>query len=577
MTSGTDSFKSPVSQVASQAASVHSGTMDEDAGGCEKKTYGTILVPEITDGNAEAPKAAPAKSGRMPPRTLAIIGTEFCERFCFYGLKAVLPIFLTTAPLAMADHTATVVIHGFNTAAYTATLFGALLADNWIGRYQTILWLSAVYVLGAGLLAGSAVAASYWSAARVVQNTLTRVFVGGGGLPGVLTIFYAALTLIALGTGGIKPCVSTFGGDQIDDGHEKTRETFFSWFYWAINLGSFLSMILTPYLSRGLSCCGNTTCYPAAFGVPAVLMAIALAIFWAGHWWYRPATMKKPAANGPDGNVVVRFLGYMGHSMRLPWCAAPFDSAFAADCAHTMRLFALFVPIMVFWALFDQQGSGWVFQGVAMAAPTLTLPLTKISVPLYPEQMQTVNALLILVLIPVFDKGVYPLIEKVLGRPFRETSRMLWGLALAALSFAAAAALQFVIASRSTFARDATGSLVCTANCVSILWQLPQYFLLTAAEVLVSITGLSYGFSAAPAALRTVVSAAWLLTVAGGNLVVVIVSAADPVSWFMLPGASPVLEQAWAFVLWTAIVSAATVAFFFVARSFETYMRTRVH
>ena len=90
--------------------------------------------------------------------------------------------------------------------------------------------------------------------------------------------------MVGLGTGGIKPCVATFGGDQFKLPEQKSQsELFFSIFYWAVNLGSFLSMIVTPQLRSNVSCLGEDFCYPLAFGVPAALMFVALVFFLLGR------------------------------------------------------------------------------------------------------------------------------------------------------------------------------------------------------------------------------------------------------------------------------------------------------
>ena len=90
--------------------------------------------------------------------------------------------------------------------------------------------------------------------------------------------------MVGCGTGGIKPCVATFGGDQFKLPEQKTQsELFFSIFYWAVNLGSFLSMVITPQLRSGVQCLGQDYCYPLAFGVPAILMFVAVTIFFIGR------------------------------------------------------------------------------------------------------------------------------------------------------------------------------------------------------------------------------------------------------------------------------------------------------
>ena len=99
----------------------------------------------------------------------------------------------------------------------------------------------------------------------------------------IRALLFLGLIMVGTGTGGIKPCVATFGGDQFKQPEQKKQsELFFSIFYWAVNLGSFISMLVTPQLRSGVACFGTDQCYPLAFGVPAALMFVAVAFFLLG-------------------------------------------------------------------------------------------------------------------------------------------------------------------------------------------------------------------------------------------------------------------------------------------------------
>lgn len=106
------------------------------------------------------------------------------------------------------------------------------------------------------------------------------------------------LALIALGSGGIKPCVAAFGGDQFKLPEQaKQVATFFSLFYFSINSGSFISTAITPILRQDVNCFEADSCYPLAFGVPGILMCVSILIFIAGKFLYKIVP--------PAGNVVV--------------------------------------------------------------------------------------------------------------------------------------------------------------------------------------------------------------------------------------------------------------------------------
>ena len=137
-------------------------------------------------------------------------------------------------------------------------LFGAWLSDRLIGRYHTILWVSLVYCLGHGVLAASGLTHS-------AHGRLVCLCVG--------------LALIAIGSGGIKPCVSAFMGDQFGPGQVHLLQKAYGAFYWAINFGSFFSFLVVPWAHEKWG-------YAAAFGIPGVLMAVATMIFYSGTPYY---------------------------------------------------------------------------------------------------------------------------------------------------------------------------------------------------------------------------------------------------------------------------------------------------
>uniref|UniRef100_A0A3Q3WB15 Major facilitator superfamily (MFS) profile domain-containing protein n=1 Tax=Mola mola TaxID=94237 RepID=A0A3Q3WB15_MOLML len=170
-----------------------------------------------------------------------IVVNEFCERFSYYGMRAVLVLYLKYF-LGWDDDLATTIYHTFVALCYLTPILGAIIADSWLGKFKTIVYLSIVYTLGQVILAVSAI------------HDITDK--NKDGTPDDITLHIAlsmvGLLLIALGTGGIKPCVAAFGGDQFQDHQEKQRSTFFSIFYLSINAGSLLSTLITPIL-KGIS------------------------------------------------------------------------------------------------------------------------------------------------------------------------------------------------------------------------------------------------------------------------------------------------------------------------------------
>lgn len=385
---------------------------------------------------------APLPRADMPGGVPYIVGNEAAERFSFYGMKGILVVFMTQYLMGsgglldtMSEPAAMSWYHLFTSAVYFTPLLGALLSDVWLGKYRTILLLSVVYCLGHLALA--------------MDETRLGLALGLG--------------LIAFGSGGIKPCVSAHVGDQFGSRNSHLLEKVFGWFYFAINLGSFVSTLLTPWLLDRYG--------PAwAFGVPGALMAIATWVFWLG---------RKKFVHIPAGG------------------RAFLKETFSREgLAALGRLLLLYVFVAVFWSLYDQTGSAWVLQAQRMDRHFLGIEWLS-------SQIQAVNPILILLFIPVFGRWVYPFAGRFttltplrkIGAGFFLTAASFW------LSGWIEAQLQAGLA-------------------LNIGWQLASYVLITAGEVLVSITCLEYSYTQAPRTMKSVIMAFYLISVSMGNLFV---------------------------------------------------------
>lgn len=153
---------------------------------------------------------------------------EICERFCFYGVRSILAVYITDE-LGRSQTEGTKYYHYYISACYITPLLGAFISDQYWGKYKTISILSLVYILGNGVVSYGSYFIDFEGAE---QQAFKWTAVG--------------LFLIALGTGGIKPCVSAICGDQFEESQKKERDYFFEIFYICINLGSMISSFLTP-------------------------------------------------------------------------------------------------------------------------------------------------------------------------------------------------------------------------------------------------------------------------------------------------------------------------------------------
>jgi POT family proton-dependent oligopeptide transporter len=199
-----------------------------------------------------------------------IIGNEGCERFSFYGMKSILQVHLTGLFLLqasegrLAEVHAQEMVHLFVAGVYAFPIIGAIIADRLLGKYRTIILLSLVYCLGHFVLA-------------IAENSIRGMWVG--------------LSLIAIGSGGIKPCVSAHVGDQFGKGNWHLVEKVFQAFYFIINFGSFFATLAIPlilaweqeHFDWSINIGGHEFTTSIAFGLPGVLMLIATIVFWMGR------------------------------------------------------------------------------------------------------------------------------------------------------------------------------------------------------------------------------------------------------------------------------------------------------
>jgi len=437
---------------------------------------------------------------RYPPQVKFIVGNEGCERFSFYGMRSILTVYMAQW-LTLPEHEAEANYHLFIMACYLTPLVGGWLADRLWGRYRIILWLSLGYVFGHATIAA---------------------FETRWGL-------FAGLALIALGSGGIKPCVSAFVGDQFQPTQKKLLERVYGLFYWMINLGSFTSTLLIPVL---LAAWGPRV----AFAVPGALMAVALIVFLLGRSRYVtvPPTGPNPHAFTRVVASALRRRVRAGGGHWLDAARADHPAEAVDGARAVFGIMGVFAAVTAFWALFDQHGSSWVLQARRM-------DLVVAGRNMQASQLAALNPVMVLALIPLFQRVIFPALERwgVAVSPLR---KMTVGMFLTVFSFGAAAVLEHVMAGGAR---------------PSALWQIPQYVFLTAGEVLVSVTGLEFSYTQAPRSMKSTIMSIWFLTVALGNMLTAGVSALNH------------FQGAAYFWFFTALMLAGALGFAAVARKYR--------
>ncbi|WP_374013862.1 MFS transporter [Pseudoxanthomonas koreensis] len=476
--------------------------------------------------------ATTAGTGHMPRQIAYIIGNEACERFSFYGMRNILVPFLISSMLLAylpqgpeRDGAAKDIFHSFVIGVYFFPLLGGWLSDRFFGKYNTILWFSLVYCAGHACLA-------------MFEDNAAG--------------FYTGLFLIALGSGGIKPLVVSFCGDQFDQSNKDKARVVFDAFYWIINFGSFFASLLAPLFLRHYG--------PAvAFGIPGALMFIATFVFWLGRHRYinvppsgndphgflpvvRTALRARHPGQGRPGHAVALAgvilaaallglwalslaglaswwpdfgfvisaclalgvliaLGGWGASLQLERARGAHPDAAVDGVRAVLRILIVFALVTPFWSLFDQKASTWIIQGREMVIPHAQAWWPSWLVQ-DAAQMQALNPLLVMLLIPFNNLVLYPLLRRA-GFQVTALRRMGWGIAISGVSWIVAGMLQLWLDGGAQ---------------VSLAWQALPYLLLTFGEVLVSATALEFAYSQAPHAMKGVIMAFWYLTSTFGSL-----------------------------------------------------------
>ncbi len=464
--------------------------------------------------------AAPVRSDKMPPSLPYIVANEFAERFCFYGINAILVAYMIDF-LKFGDAQAATWQALFKSGAYFFPLLGAMVSDIFLAKFRTIISFSMVYVAGCFVIA----------------------FGGENETALILGMF-----LVAFGTGGIKPCVSTNVGDQFTSSNAHLIERAFSYFYIAINAGSSISIYFCPELLASPEYGPKW-----AFGVPGVMMAFATLVFWMGRKKFAvvPAAMSKPGLALPAFLLVffavLAFTGFVFMACRASALLAPFAILVATftllgslagvavlflktglrdklppEMRHWLersltgegltivgKLLGLYVFIAFFWSLWDQSnGNSWTIQAQSALMDKRLFGFLE-GIPMFsglaayemlPAQVQVVNGIFIILLVPVFTFGIYPL----LGNFFEVTPLRKIGIGF----FVVAASFVIVAWVEQRIQNGFT---------VSMWWQISAYAVLTAAEILVSITALEYSYKQAPLYMKSFIMSLFLLSTSVGN------------------------------------------------------------
>ncbi|KAI3997252.1 hypothetical protein MKX01_009096 [Papaver californicum] len=468
-----------------------------------------------------------------------ILGNECCERLAYYGMGTNLVNYLK---VQLNQHSVVAVnnVSNWSGTCYVTPLLGAFLADAYLGRYWTIAIFSIIYVFGMTLLTLSA------SVHGLKPPCDSQGICHPNGLQ--TKICFVALYMIALGTGGIKPCVSSFGADQFDDTDEiekKHKSSFFNWFYFTINIGALLAASVLVYIQTNVG-------WGWGFGIPAVAMAIAVASFFSGTRLYRNqkpggspltricqvlvATLKKFRVEVPadksllyeasDEESVVKGSRKLDHTKTLSFldkAAVEVQTDHIKGTVNSwslctvtqveefkgiIRLLPVWATGIIFATVYGQMGTLFVLQGNSMDISIGSFKIPSASLSIF-------DTLSVIFWVPVYDRVIVPFARKFTGHKngFTQLQRMGIGLFISIFAMVVAAILE-LYRLRLVKKHDYYDL---THVPMSIFWQIPQYFIIGCAEVFMFIGQLEFFYEQAPDAMRSLCSALSLTTVALGN------------------------------------------------------------
>ncbi|KAL6648499.1 hypothetical protein ACP70R_012723 [Stipagrostis hirtigluma subsp. patula] len=470
-----------------------------------------------------------------------ILGTEVCERLAYYGISKSLVTYLSKR-LHQGNVSAARNFTTWQGTCYLTPLIGATLADSYWGKYRIIAVFSTIYFLGMAALTLSA-SVPFLKPPPCIGSICPQPT-----LPQYL-IYFVGLYMIALGAGGIKPCVSSFGADQFDDTDpvEKSKKgAFFNWFYFSINIGSLISGTVLIWVQEN---CG----YGIGFGIPTLFIALAIGSFFIGSEIYRfqvpggspltracqvvvAAICKRKADLPVDSSLLYELRGKtsaiegsrkLEHSNEFSFFLDKAAVIVSNECGGShnpwrlctvtqveelkilMRMFPIWATGIVFFTVCAQNSSMFIEQGMV-----LNNQIGSFNIP--PATLSSLDVISIVVWVPIYERIVVPIARRFTGkeRGFSELQRMGVGLFVSTIAVAVAALVEI---KRLQIARAEDLIHQKVPVPMSILWQAPQYLLVGVGEVFTSIGQAEFFYNQSPDAMRSLCSAFALVTVSLGS------------------------------------------------------------
>ncbi|KAL3700715.1 hypothetical protein R1sor_018737 [Riccia sorocarpa] len=470
-----------------------------------------------------------------------VLVQQVCANLAFFTISVNIVVYLTAI---LHEHTAAAVknVSNWTGASWFAPLIAGFIADSYLGRYWTGLLSCIIYILGLVTLTVSVSLESLRPPQCELKDfTCKHVTVGQGAL------FYSGLYVMVMGAGGVQGTALPFGADQFDEEDEKEKKqksSFFNWFYQATFVGSLIATTFLVYMEENVS-------WGLAFGIACGVMTLGTCAFVFGVPFYRyhrpggnpltrifqvlvAAFWKRGLTSTSVANLyetdhmigsVVEGSRKLRHSSKLPFLdkAAIITRSEKEDpnpqspwrlCTVTqveesksvLCVIPIFCTSIMYGACYNQLSTLFVTQGTTMdrsLGGSFQIPAASLSV---------FEALSVISWTVTYDLLLMPLLRKRTGNPrgISTLKRMGIGLVLSILSMTLAAGVEIV--RLRTVKRHGLEDDTLTPVPISVLWLIPQYFVMGASEIFTYVGQLEFFYDQAPDAMRGVGAGLSMLT-----------------------------------------------------------------
>ncbi|KAF2876579.1 peptide transporter-like protein PTR2 [Massariosphaeria phaeospora] len=475
---------------------------------------------EEDDLTSDEYASLPRVADTLPWGVFLVAIVELCERFAYYGLAGPFQNYMSNkyhdpnglpGALGLAQSGATALSNFFQFWCYLTPIFGAVVADQYLGKYLTIKYFSIVYSLGILIL---------------FVTSLPMAIEHGAAFPGLIT----AMIVIGLGTGGIKANVSPLIAEQVRSTEpfikllssgkrvvvdpDLTVQRIYMVFYMCINLGS-ISAIATTTLELHVG-------FWSAYLLPLLMFCVGFFVLVSGKDRY----VIRPPKGGVIRNCFQALWIAMRNSFDLDkakpsfqdhargrYNHIPWDDKFIDELKTALVACKVFLFFPIYWLTYSQMLNNFISQAGQMqlhGIPNDILP--------------NIDPITIIILIPLLDSLIYPFIRSKLHLAFPPITRITFGFVIASLAMVYAAILQsriysagpcYTFPSRCEAGRTSQDKF--TPNEIHVAWQAPAYILVALSEILASITGLEFAYTQAPENMKSFIMSLFLLTSAGGS------------------------------------------------------------